>query len=65
MMTARRLIFLSISGVAVNTPYDLFAINAQRTPLFMADVDMHNLKLIRLKNLSQETGWGKLPTPMF
>lgn len=61
----RRLIFLEISDIEVKTPYDYFSINAQRIPYFMADVDIHNLKLLQLKNLPEGTGWGKLPTPTF
>ncbi|MBF0473051.1 MAG: isoprenylcysteine carboxylmethyltransferase family protein [Nitrospirae bacterium] len=61
----RRLIFIDISGISIRSPYDLFSINAQRSPQFMADVDIHNLKIIDIKNLSQDTGWGKLPTPSF
>jgi hypothetical protein len=61
----RRLIFIDISGISIETPYDLFSINALRSPQFMVDVDIHNLKLIDMKNLSQDTGWGKLPTPTF
>jgi protein-S-isoprenylcysteine O-methyltransferase Ste14 len=61
----RRLIFLDISNVPVKSPYDLFSINAQRLPQFMVDVDIHNLKLLGLKDLTRETGWGKLPTPTF
>jgi len=63
--SVRRLIFLNISDSSVNTPYDFFSINARRSPQFMADVDIHNLKLLNLKDLSQDTGWGKLPTPTF
>lgn len=65
MMMERRLIFLGISGVTPSSPYDFFAINARRTPLFMADVDIHRLKLIGMKGLPRQTGWGKLPTPSF
>jgi len=61
----RRLIFLRIGGNDISTPYDFFSINARRSPQFMADVDVHNLKLLNLKDLSQDTGWGKLPTPTF
>jgi protein-S-isoprenylcysteine O-methyltransferase Ste14 len=62
----RRLIFIEISGIPINTPYDLFSVNALRTPQFMADVDVHNLKLVDLQDLPhQDTGWGKLPTPTF
>ncbi len=61
----RRLIFLTIADSAISTPYDFFSINALRVPRFMADVDIHNLKLLDLKNLPPDTGWGKLPTPAF
>jgi hypothetical protein len=62
---ARRLIFLDISGGEIDNPYDFFSINMQRTPQFMIDVDLHTMKLLQLKDLTQDTGWGKLPTPMF
>ena len=62
---ARRLIFLKISNVAVTRPSDVFAINAARTPQFMIDVDVHQLKILDLKNLPVETAWGKVPTPAF
>lgn len=61
----RRLIFLKIDGVSINTPYDLFSINAKRTPLFMLDVEVHNLRPLELKDLPQDTGWGTVPTPVF
>jgi protein-S-isoprenylcysteine O-methyltransferase Ste14 len=63
--TVRRLIFLKISNVAVTRPSDVFAINAVRTPLFMIDVDVHQLKILDSKNLPAETAWGKVPTPVF
>lgn len=61
----RRLIFISIEGVLVTTPADLFAINAVRVPAFMADVDVHNLKLLEVKDLAPGSGWGSVPTPVF
>ncbi|MEJ2695979.1 MAG: isoprenylcysteine carboxylmethyltransferase family protein [Candidatus Sulfobium sp.] len=61
----RRLIFLSIEGVDVNSPADLFSINALRVPQFMVDVDIHNLKLIDVKDLPHGSGWGTVPTPTF
>ncbi len=61
----RRLIFLNIPDSSISTPYDFFSINARRTPQFMADIDIHNLKILYLKDLSQDTGWGKLPVPTF
>jgi hypothetical protein len=61
----RRLIFLGVSDTAISSACDFFSINTKRTPLFMADVDIHSVKLVQIKDLSQETGWGKLPTPDF
>ena len=61
----RRLIFLSIEERVVKSPADLFAINALRVPQFMVDVDVHNLKLIELKDLPHGSGWGTVPTPVF
>ena len=65
MSVVRRLIFLNVSDGVISQPSDFFSINAKRVPQFMVDVDVHNLKLIQTKDLSTETGWGKLPTPMF
>lgn len=61
----RRLIFLSIENVDVNSPADLFSIDALRVPQFMVDVDVHNLKLIDVKDLPHGSGWGTVPTPAF
>ncbi len=65
MGVVRRLIFLNVSGEVISQPSDFFSINTKRVPRFMVDVDVHNLKLIQLKDLPTDTGWGKLPTPMF
>jgi hypothetical protein len=62
----RRLIFLGVGTPGQSaTPASLFAINATRTPRFMADVDIHNLALLQIKDLGQGTGWGDVPTPLF
>jgi hypothetical protein len=62
----RRLIFLRVrTAGAATSPASLFAINAERTPLFFADVDIHNLVLQDLEELGPGTGWGRVPTPMF
>jgi protein-S-isoprenylcysteine O-methyltransferase Ste14 len=61
----RRLIFLSIEDVEVKSPADLFSINALRVPQFMVNVDVHNLKLIDIKDLPHGSGWGTVPTPVF
>jgi protein-S-isoprenylcysteine O-methyltransferase Ste14 len=61
----RRLIFLSIEDAEVKKPADLFSINALRVPQFMVDVDVHNLSISEVKELSHGSGWGTVPTPVF
>jgi len=61
----RRLIFLSIEDVNVKNPSDLFSINALRVPQFMVDVEVHNFKLLEIKDLPHGSGWGTVPTPVF
>ena len=62
----RRLLFVHVDiGRAVNDRSDLFAIGARRTPVFFADVDVHDLRLEEIQDLSPGTGWGQVPTPMF
>jgi hypothetical protein len=61
----RRLIFLSIEDVPVNGPYDLFSINALRMPQFYLDVELHELRLLDIKDLPSGSGWGTVPTPVF
>jgi protein-S-isoprenylcysteine O-methyltransferase Ste14 len=61
----RRLIFVKISNAIINKPFDMFSISALREPEFLADVDIHNLKVINFQDLPQNTGWGKVPTPAF
>jgi hypothetical protein len=63
--SVRRLIFLKFSGVTVSQPSDVFAVRATRTPDFMADVDVHSLTILEVKNLPADTAWGKVPTPTF
>ena len=65
---ARRVIFLQVSSAEEGSPADagsLFAIGAVRVPKFFVDVDMHELKLLDVKELGPGTGWGRVPTPMF
>jgi hypothetical protein len=62
----KRMIFLRVeTAKAQPTPSDLLEINAHRTPLFFADVDIHNLTVKEIRDLPSETGWGHVPTPMF
>ncbi len=61
----RRLIFLSIEEADVKKPGDLFSINALRVPQFMVDVEVHNLHILDVKELSHGSGWGTVPTPVF
>lgn len=61
-----RMIFLQIeTGKDIAGPFDLFGINVRRIPLFAADVEIHNLTLLKIQDLPLETGWGRVPTPMF
>jgi hypothetical protein len=61
----RRLIFLSIEGAASQSPADLLGINALRVPQFMADVEVHDLRLVEVRELPHGSGWGSVPTPTF
>jgi protein-S-isoprenylcysteine O-methyltransferase Ste14 len=61
----RRLIFLSIEETDVQKPADLFSINALRVPQFMVDVEVHNMQILEVKELSHGSGWGAVPTPTF
>ena len=61
----RRLIFLSIERVNVNSAFDLFSINALRVPQFMVDADIHTLRVLDVKELPHGSGWGSVPTPVF
>jgi hypothetical protein len=49
----------------MGSPASLFSINATRVPQFFADVDIHDLTLLQVKDLGAGTGWGLVPTPMF
>ena len=62
----RRLIFLRVEVPnGEQCPSALFAINARRSPLFLADVDMHTLAVHTVRDLPPDTGWGRVPTPSF
>ena len=62
----RRLIFLRVqTRDSADIRADLFAINAARTPQFFVDVEMHELAVLKVKDLGPGTGWGLVPTPMF
>ena len=63
--TVRRLIFVTVSGATLGKKFDLFAINAIRTPEFMIDVDVHTLRVVGAESLPVGTAWGKVPTPTF
>jgi protein-S-isoprenylcysteine O-methyltransferase Ste14 len=65
MGMVRRLIFLKIENVPAGRPSDLLSINARRVPQFMLDIEIHGLTLLALKDLSKDTGWGTVPTPVF
>jgi protein-S-isoprenylcysteine O-methyltransferase Ste14 len=65
MGVERRLIFIRISNVVINTAFDMFSTSALREPEFLVDMDIHNLKVLNFQELPQNTGWGKVPTPVF
>ena len=62
---ARRLIFVRAEDATLKEPSDLFSINAKRIPVFLVDMEIHDLTLLDFKRLPQDTGWGKVPTPLF
>jgi len=64
-LTTRRLVFLRIEDVQVDTPADLLSIGARRIPQFMLDIEVHGLKVLDVKDLPEVTGWGTVPTPVF
>jgi len=39
--------------------------SSQRVPQFMADMDVHNARLLDIRELSHSSGWGKVPMPTF
>jgi protein-S-isoprenylcysteine O-methyltransferase Ste14 len=64
--TLRRLIFLHVDTKNdALAPGAVFALAAERTPLFFADIDIHALELQHVEDLGPGTGWGRVPTPMF
>jgi hypothetical protein len=65
MGIVRRLVFLNISDVPIDKPYDLLSIYAKRSPQFMMDIEVHSLTILDLKDLPKDTGWGTVPTPVF
>ena len=62
----RRMVFLRVDAHSGRqNPADLFGINTRRSPLFVADVDIQNLVVQEVRDLPAETGWGRVPTPIF
>lgn len=61
----RRLIFIKVTAAPGSKPSDVFAMNAIRTPDFMLDLNVHELRIIDAKSLPAETAWRKVPTPVF
>jgi len=63
----RRLIFIEVSSDndELKSPFDDFAINAIRTPLFFVDVHLHTAEILQVRYTPGGSGWGTVPTPMF
>ena len=60
----RRLVFVELKN-ASNLPEEAFSWNTRRLPRFMADIEFHELKLLKVKDLPPGTGWKDVPTPVF
>ncbi len=61
----RRLVFVEVSGMAGQDPFDVFGIGVRLSPEFMLDVDIHTLAIQNLTDLPKETAWANVPTPVF
>jgi len=61
----RRLVFVEVSGMAGQNPFDTLGIGVKRSPKFMLDLDVHTLAIQDLKDLPKETAWANVPTPVF
>jgi protein-S-isoprenylcysteine O-methyltransferase Ste14 len=63
----RRVIFIDVSSDdhELTSPFDDFAINAKRTPLFFVDVHLHTAEILQMRDTPTGSGWGTVPTPMF
>jgi hypothetical protein len=59
-------IFIDVSaGDELESPFDDFDINVQRTPLFFVDVHLHTAEILQVQDTPTGSGWGTVPTPMF
>jgi protein-S-isoprenylcysteine O-methyltransferase Ste14 len=62
----RRLIFVRVEALNGEArPSALFGISARRSPIFLADIELHSLGVQEVRDLPKETGWGRVPTPAF
>jgi len=62
----RRLIFLRLEPApAGSDPFASLDIDRSRVPVFTADVDVHEARLLEVRDLPVSTGWGHVPTPTF
>jgi protein-S-isoprenylcysteine O-methyltransferase Ste14 len=63
----RRVIFVEVSAdnQELNSPFDDFDINIERTPLFFVDVHLHTAEILQVQDTPAGSGWGTVPTPMF
>ena len=63
----RRVIFIDVSSGndELNSPYDDFDINVQRTPIFFVDVHLHTAEILQVQDTPSGSGWGTVPTPIF
>jgi hypothetical protein len=63
----RRVIFIQVSteNNGLESAFDDFNINCERTPLFFVDAHLHTNEILRVQDTPTGSGWGTVPTPMF
>jgi hypothetical protein len=63
----RRIIFVHVAarGRSLQSPVDDFAIAVTRRPLFFADVHLHTMEILAVRDTPPGSGWGTVPTPVF
>lgn len=63
----RRIIFVDVSarGRTLESPVDDFGIAVTRRPLFFADVHLHTMEILAVRDTPPGSGWGTVPTPVF
>jgi protein-S-isoprenylcysteine O-methyltransferase Ste14 len=63
----RRIIFIEVSvdNDSLESAFDDFNINSERTPHFFVDAHLHTAEILRVQETHAGSGWDTVPTPMF